>query len=48
VMLAGTAADDETGWRLTEEANRLVMGSEDVHVGIRAFMEKRPPDWKGR
>jgi enoyl-CoA hydratase len=48
VVIAGTATDDETGWRLTEEANRMVMGSEDVHEGIQAFIEKRPPEWKGR
>jgi enoyl-CoA hydratase len=48
VLLAGTPADDETGWQLTEEAYRVVLESADVHEGIQAFIEKRRPEWKGR
>lgn len=48
VVLAGTEADEETAWRLTQEANEVVHASEDLKEGVRAFIEKRPPEWKGR
>jgi enoyl-CoA hydratase len=47
-ILAGTPADDDTGWQLTEEANLVVMDSEDVREGVQAFIEKRAPVWTGR
>jgi enoyl-CoA hydratase len=39
---------DADGWKKQMEFARLVMGSEDLKEGLRAFAEKRPPVWKGR
>ncbi len=48
VVLQGAMADDETAWRLTNEAFATVMQTEDFAEGPRAFIEKRAPEWKGR
>jgi enoyl-CoA hydratase len=48
VVLEGTMADDETAWRLTNEAFGKVMQTEDFAEGPKAFIEKRAPEWKGR
>jgi enoyl-CoA hydratase len=39
--------DDVVGWAATETA-KAVMESDDAAEGVRAFFEKRPPDWRGR
>ena len=41
-------ADDETGLRRSNEAMMDLMGTEDFGEGLTAFIEKRPPVWKGR
>lgn len=46
VMIESGPADEE-GWRLSKEAARIAAESEDVQEGIRAFLEKRPPVWRG-
>lgn len=44
--IAGAA--DERNWALSDEVNQRVLASADRHEGVRAFLEKRPPQWSGR
>jgi enoyl-CoA hydratase len=48
VVLASDYADDDTLMAMTNDAMRLVMGSEDLKEGLAAFVEKRTPNWTGR
>jgi enoyl-CoA hydratase len=48
VILAAAAADEATAWKLSGEAFRKVLASEDHKEGPLAFTEKRPPVWKGK
>ncbi len=48
VVLAADYEDDETLKAMTNSAIATVMHSEDLHEGLAAFIEKRPPVWKGR
>jgi enoyl-CoA hydratase len=48
IALAGVVADDEAAWQLTFDGLRDVVRSEDFREGPRAFIEKRPAEWKGR
>ena len=48
IVLDGMLAEDDVAWRNTNEAFATVAASEDFAVGPRAFIEKRPPAWKGR
>lgn len=41
-------AADADGWDATAEAVARVMRSEDLEEGVAAFLEKRPPQWRGR
>jgi enoyl-CoA hydratase/carnithine racemase len=40
--------DDAVGWAATAAAKAVAMPSEDAAEGVRAFFEKRPPEWRGR
>lgn len=42
------SASDEEAWELTAQARRAIEESEDSKEGIRAFFEKRDPNWIGR
>jgi enoyl-CoA hydratase len=48
VLIGSAGVDDETAWALTNNKMGEVMRSEDFSEGPRAFIEKRPPVWKGR
>ena len=41
-------ADIATGCRYEIEAFAVTFASEDRVEGLRAFLDKRPPSWKGR
>jgi enoyl-CoA hydratase len=48
IALASVDAPDEVGWKMSFEGMASIAGSEDFAEGPRAFIEKRPPEWKGR
>ena len=48
VVLDGQLADDDTAWELSALAMATVEATEDCGEGPQAFIEKRPPVWKGR
>jgi enoyl-CoA hydratase len=48
IVLEATHAADEIGWKLSMEGMAEAMRSEDFSEGLTAFIEKRPPNWKGR
>lgn len=48
VVLAAASEDDDTLKKMTNDAIRTVMTSDDLQEGLAAFIEKRPPQWRGR
>jgi len=48
VVDAALTTDDETLWNMGFAAMARLAATEDFTEGPRAFIEKRPPQWKGR
>ena len=48
IVLEATNAPDDVGWKMSMEGMAIAMRSDDFSEGLTAFIEKRPPVWKGR
>ena len=48
VYLINLAGDDATLRQLSDELFDELLESADTQEGLRAFAEKRPPEWQGR
>jgi enoyl-CoA hydratase len=46
VMYQSAQVSEEEGWRISEEASRVVFAGPDAREGALAFAEKRPPNWQ--
>jgi len=48
VVVSSFDEDEKSLRKMTDQAFGQVMSSEDLKEGLEAFIEKRPPNWKGR
>jgi enoyl-CoA hydratase/carnithine racemase len=47
-LLEACTAPDEMAWSWSNSAMDVIMASDDAQEGRRAFLEHRPPRWRGR
>jgi enoyl-CoA hydratase/carnithine racemase len=47
-LIEACAVAEEESWKATAVAMDVVMASEDAREGRTAFLEHRPPQWRGR
>ena len=48
LLLTFQETSTDEAWAINNEENVRLQASEDMHEGVRAFIEKRPPAWSGR
>jgi enoyl-CoA hydratase/carnithine racemase len=47
-LIDAATVTEDGAWALTDDAMAVVMASEDAREGRAAFLEHRPPEWRGR
>ena len=48
ILIESAEEPESVGWELSNAGIAKMFGTEDFNEGLTAFIEKRPPEWKGR